>query len=174
MLGLYPVEPATERYYAGFWLRACAYAIDAVIVSIYVSVLVATLAFVTAALSDSLQSLGAVPASIASTMGALLIAFAFCFAPAIYFACFESSKFQGTPGKMLLGLQVVDLNGQRLTFWRSMGRQICKLASIVSLYIGFAMAGFTPQKQALHDMMTGSLVIKKQPQRERVMIPMQR
>lgn len=33
-----------------------------------------------------------------------------------YFAYFESSEKQATPGKMLLGIQVTDLEGQRISF----------------------------------------------------------
>ncbi|CAN5680729.1 hypothetical protein BH10CYA1_BH10CYA1_64820 [soil metagenome] len=36
-----------------------------------------------------------------------------------YFSAFESSRWQGTPGKLLLGLAVVDRNGEKVLFGRA-------------------------------------------------------
>lgn len=78
----------------------------------------------------------------------------------IYYPAFESSKFQATPGKLALGLLVTDLQTQPLSFLRALLRQISKLLSVLSLGIGFLMAGFTARKQTLHDMVASSLVLK--------------
>ena len=80
----------------------------------------------------------------------------------LYYALMETSKFQGTLGKMALGLIVTDLNGQPISFGRATGRNFGKIISrYFTLYIGFMMAGWTQQKQALHDMMAGCLVLRK-------------
>jgi uncharacterized RDD family membrane protein YckC len=80
----------------------------------------------------------------------------------LYYALMETSKFQGTLGKMALGLIVTDLNGQPINFGRATGRNFGNLISrYFTLYIGFMMAGWTQQKQALHDMMAGCLVLRK-------------
>ena len=73
----------------------------------------------------------------------------------------ETSKFQGTLGKMALGLIVTDLSGQPITFGRATGRYFGKIISSLTLSIGYMMAGWTQQKQALHDMMAGCLVLRK-------------
>ena len=65
-----------------------------------------------------------------------------------------------TIGKRVLGLQVVDLSGQRVTFKRATGRFFGKILSS-PLCFGFIMAAFTEKKQALHDILAGCLVIKK-------------
>ena len=62
---------------------------------------------------------------------------------------------------MALGLQVTDLEGRRISFGRASGRFFGKIISAMILYIGFMMAGFTEKKQALHDMIAGTLVIRK-------------
>lgn len=80
----------------------------------------------------------------------------------IYFAAFESSGRQATLGKMALGIIVTDLNGNRISFGRASGRYFAKIISSAILLIGYLMAGFTEKRQALHDMMAGCLVIKKQ------------
>ena len=78
-----------------------------------------------------------------------------------YFAGMESSFRQATYGKMMLGVKVVDEDGFRISFWRAVGRYFAKYLSIFTLFIGFLMAAFTEKKQALHDMVAKTLVIKE-------------
>lgn len=82
----------------------------------------------------------------------------FCFAW-LYFAIFESSKWQATVGKRVLGLKVVDLEGNRVGFWRATARYFSKLLSRFILMIGFLMIFWTKKKQALHDKIASTLVI---------------
>jgi len=56
---------------------------------------------------------------------------------------------------------VVDLNGSRMSFARATGRHFAKYISAFLLGIGFIMAAFTEKKQALHDMIAETLVIKR-------------
>ena len=80
--------------------------------------------------------------------------------PFLYFTLMESSSMQATLGKKLVGIRVTDLNGQRITFGRAAGRYLGKLVSAMILMIGFLMAAFTARKQALHDIMAGTLVVR--------------
>lgn len=82
----------------------------------------------------------------------------FCFAW-LYFASLESSKWQATIGKRVLGLKVVDLKGKRVSFWRATARYFSKLLSRLILMIGFLMILWTKKKQALHDKIASTLVI---------------
>jgi uncharacterized RDD family membrane protein YckC len=79
----------------------------------------------------------------------------------LYFALMESSAKGATLGKMALGIKVTDLTGSKISFGRATGRYFGKIISGAILYIGYIMAGFTQQKQALHDIMAGTLVINK-------------
>jgi uncharacterized RDD family membrane protein YckC len=81
--------------------------------------------------------------------------------PWLYYSLMESSSFQATLGKMAIGIEVTDLNGQRITFGRATGRYWGKMISALTLGIGFIMAGVTEKKQALHDFMANTLVICK-------------
>jgi uncharacterized RDD family membrane protein YckC len=79
----------------------------------------------------------------------------------LYSALLESSEWQGTVGKKLLGLKVTDLAGQQISFWHATGRFFSKMISgLIPLGIGYIMAGFTEKKQALHDMIAGTLVLR--------------
>ena len=81
----------------------------------------------------------------------------------LYFAIMESSAKQATLGKMAMGLVVTDNQDNRLTFGRATGRYFAKLLSGMILMIGYIMAAFTEKKQALHDMIAGTIVYQKQP-----------
>jgi uncharacterized RDD family membrane protein YckC len=79
----------------------------------------------------------------------------------LYWAQMESSPWQATLGKKLLGLKVTDLRGRRISFPRATGRHFAKNISALILLIGFLMAGFTEKKQTLHDMIARCLVVRK-------------
>jgi uncharacterized RDD family membrane protein YckC len=80
----------------------------------------------------------------------------------LYFAGMESSARQATIGKSLMSLQVADTAGQRLSFGHASGRFAAKLVSgLIPFMIGYIMAAFTAKKQALHDLIAGTLVMKR-------------
>ncbi|SRR6266851_3543753 len=76
----------------------------------------------------------------------------------IYEAVMESSPRQATLGKMAFGLTVTDVNGNRISFARATGRHFAKYISSLIFLVGYIIAGFTARKQALHDMIAGTLV----------------
>ncbi|MDZ7648689.1 MAG: RDD family protein [Cytophagales bacterium] len=76
----------------------------------------------------------------------------------------ESSKTQATIGKMALGLKVTDLEGNKLDFSKALIRSLCRLISNFTMLIGYKIAAFTENKQALHDMIAGTLVLKNKRQ----------
>jgi len=76
-----------------------------------------------------------------------------------YFALMESSPYQATLGKMALGIKVTDYAGRRISFARAVGRYLGKIISSIILGIGYLLAGFSAKKQALHDMIAGTLVV---------------
>jgi len=156
------VSALAQGHLAGFWLRAAAALLDGLIVtvaSILLWLLLALLitgimALVQSGAGFSVGTLGMVSAGTMVSGVGYWLAW-------IYFATLESSTAQATFGKQLLGLVVVDLHGQRVSFWRASARYFGKLVSSAILFAGWIMAGFTEKKQTLHDMMAGCLVLKK-------------
>jgi uncharacterized RDD family membrane protein YckC len=53
------------------------------------------------------------------------------------------------------------LAGSRISFGRATGRYFARWISNMTLTIGYIMAGFTAKKQALHDIIAGTLVMRK-------------
>jgi uncharacterized RDD family membrane protein YckC len=79
----------------------------------------------------------------------------------LYYAWFESSRYQATPGKLAVGMIVVDLEGNRISFRKALVRNLSKIVSAAILDIGFIMIGFTEKRQGLHDMIAGTVVVMK-------------
>ncbi len=80
----------------------------------------------------------------------------------LYYAFMESSAKQATLGKLAMGIRVTDMHNKRLDFGRATGRFFGKFVSLITLCIGFIMAAFTDRKQALHDQIAKTLVLKTQ------------
>jgi uncharacterized RDD family membrane protein YckC len=78
----------------------------------------------------------------------------------LYFSLMESSGYRATLGKRALGIVVTDYEGKKISFSKASARYWAKLLSIVTLGIGYIMAGFTRRKQALHDIVTGCILVR--------------
>ncbi|MGI6496011.1 MAG: RDD family protein [Kiritimatiellia bacterium] len=150
------VRPPTP--YAGFWRRFAAILIDAVVlfvVGFIVGFVVgAVMGGVMVASGADMISINEAVETVGRIVGMVL--------NWLYFTLLESSPAQATLGKMALGIQVTDMNGNRIGFARANGRYWSKLVSILLLFAGYVMVAFTKRKQGLHDMMAGCLVVKKQ------------
>jgi uncharacterized RDD family membrane protein YckC len=153
--------------YAGFWLRLVAHFIDGLILGIPVGLVVIILIFFLGGFGLMLHRNPVDPRAFAALLAPLLIVCFFLMLLLmalywLYFAGMESSARQATFGKAVMSLQVTDLEGRRLSFKHATGRFFAKIVSgMIPLGIGYIMAGFTAKKQALHDMIAGTLVLRK-------------
>lgn len=136
--------------YAGFWRRFAAYLID----NLLLTVAAVTLIFVIVGvvmLAGADRDVGGIFATLVWVPSVIA-----------YYIVMESSPRQATFGKMAMAIRVTDLQGGRITPGRAAGRYFAKILSLFTLLIGFVMAGFTPRRQALHDMVAGTLVVRQQ------------
>ena len=78
----------------------------------------------------------------------------------IYHIIMECSAKQGTFGKQIIRIKVCDMQGERVSFARSIGRNFAKIFSVMTLFIGYLFSFFNKQQQCLHDMIAGTLVMK--------------
>jgi uncharacterized RDD family membrane protein YckC len=153
---------STSKDYAGFWLRLVAYLIDGLILTI-INIPVTVIVWIVAAgIAESAKHNGGdAAATFVASMLLQTVAFFISFTIlVVYHSAFECTK-QASPGKMALGLMVTDVSGNRLTFLHALGRNAGKFVSLITLCVGFVLCGFTQQKQCLHDMMAGTLVVRK-------------
>jgi uncharacterized RDD family membrane protein YckC len=143
--------------YAGFWLRALAHLLDSLVLGFVVAVTIFL----------PLMARGAIPADnpwflyqndSRQVLAMWLLVFMVSW---LYFASFESSAWQATPGKRLFGLRVADLAGRRVSFTRASWRYLGKLVFGTILFFGFLFIPFTPRKQALYDLTAECLVLRR-------------
>lgn len=79
----------------------------------------------------------------------------------IYYSLMESSKYQGTFGKIVMGIRVTGLNQERITLGKAILRNLSKILSGLILGIGYIMIIFDDRKQGLHDKIADTLVIRQ-------------
>lgn len=144
--------------YAGFWLRFVASFIDICIILVPVIAMSFLSDAIAGAILPRADHCGK------AVLGLLLYYPMYYGLLIPFYAIFEASPLQATPGKLALGLIVTDLEGNRLTFWKALARNTGKILSDITFFtfsIGYLLAGFTQRKQALHDLMSECLVIRK-------------
>lgn len=152
--------------YAGFWLRFVAYIIDDLIlgfIGLFISLpFIGSIIFNAFQIADAGSHNEKTFFGIAGIIGAVFLwIIASIVIGWLYFSLMEASKHQGTLGKMALGLKVTDMEGNQVSFGRATGRYFGKIISGMIFMIGYILAGLTEKKQALHDLITDCLVIRK-------------
>jgi uncharacterized RDD family membrane protein YckC len=153
------VTVASERHdqrhrYAGFWIRFVAWLIDGFIVGAMTSAL--EWAFK--------RALGPVPdpEAVAGRLFLLSgIVFALELVIALQYASWFVAEKGATPGKLLLSLEVICVNGDRPSYERALARYLATWLSAVPLFLGYIMAGFDDEKRALHDRICDTRVIRR-------------
>ena len=151
--------------YGGFWLRLLAYLIDGAVIMLGIIFVGVPLIFLTG--FDSFLSQIHPEEDFNDTGFWLIMGAIFLFVSAslaltwLYHALMESSEWQATVGKKVLDLVVTDMAGRRVSFWRATGRHFAKTVSLVIYPFGHILAGFTAQKQTLHDMIAGCLILRR-------------
>ena len=124
--------------YIGFWVRLAAVIIDGIITGV-VSAVIDLL--VDTAILGSIFSL-------------------------LYYVLLTGLKGQ-TLGKMALGIQVVDVQGNVPGIWRAFFREVIgKLISTIAFFLGFLWIIRDPRKRGWHDYIGGTFVVRKE--RDRV------
>ncbi len=142
--------------YAGFWKRFLALIIDTVIVTVARAILLTPFGGMGMGFGPMMDKSRFTPFVALSGLVGLVLTW-------LYFALMESSSKRATLGKMALGIEVADLAGNRISFERATGRYFAKILSGLILLIGYIMVAFTEKKQALHDILAGTLVVNAAP-----------
>lgn len=140
----------TGPIHAGLWRRLAAQLIDSVVLYLLAALIGGFLGFFMAL------------SGVTSTRVALIGGMLGLLGGAIYEIAFHASSFQATVGKAALRIKVTDEEGARLSVARATGRYLGKFLSSWTLGVGFVMAGFTRRRQALHDKIAGTLVVRAQ------------
>ena len=119
--------------YAGFWKRAAAFILDALVVWVIMFILYAVRFF---------------PQILAFILGGF------------YHAVFETSALRATPGKALMKIAVLKTDGGQLTIKDSVLRYIMSWISGMFLCLGYFISLFTDKRQTFHDMVATTVVVE--------------
>jgi len=131
-----PAASAAGVEYAGFWMRFVAAIVDALILLIpYVPI----------------------ELWVDGTGSQLLLR---VLIGAVYNVGFWVANDGATPGKMVMGMKIVMVNGEPIGVGPAFLRWIGYYISFLTLGIGYLMIAFTPQKRGLQDYIAGTVVIK--------------
>ena len=122
-----------NKIYAGFWHRFLAYLIDFIILAVIYFVL-----------------------TLIPVIG-LIIGIFFGW---LYFAIQHSSSKRSTLGMRALDITINDENLDKIGFWRATGNYLVVGISIIILFIGLIMIGFTSRKQGLHNFVSITIHLK--------------
>lgn len=153
-----PPQPAAMAP-AGMGRRVAAYLVDTLLVwavSSGVQFLVAVAVLALSGPADA-EAAGR-QADVAMAIGLLVGAVA----SFLYRPLCEGSRWQATVGKRLLGLRVARADGGDLNFWQALLRQLARLACELTLGIGYLVALWARRRQGLHDLIAGTVVVRRQ------------
>ena len=158
-----PAWPATVQAlrYAGFWQRFIAALIDGVLIGLLWFVMSGLYDFATTRI---LENTAFAPDGIALGRALWLISggrwLMTVLVALLYFALPEATRRGASPGKLVMRLRVARTDGDRAGIGRSVLRTALKPLSAAPLMLGFLMAAWSRRKQALHDLLSGSVVLR--------------
>lgn len=158
-----PAWPATVQAlrYAGFWRRFIAALIDGVLVGLLWFVMSGLYDFAT---TRVLENTAFSPDGVALGRALWLISGGrWLMAVLVALLCFalpEATRRGASPGKLVMRLRVARADGETTGIGRSVLRTVLKPLSAAPLMLGFLIAGWSSRKQALHDLLSGSVVLR--------------
>lgn len=159
------MQPPAAVVYAGFWLRFAAYVVDYLILDLPLVFLAMVAGFIYGlSVARNHEKVGFVNSDGGINTSFVIFELSIMVVSMVihwlYFALQESSSAQATLGKRVIGIKVTNLEGRRIGLGQATGRFFGKIISGLTLLIGYMMAGFTERKQALHDILAGTLVVR--------------
>ena len=139
------------RRYGGFWIRFLAVLLDGII-----------LAIAGMTISIPMQIIFTPTPFSSLYWGVFSITSSFQLLVAMTYEAFFLVRFGATPGKMACSLEVIRVDGSRLTTGLAIGRYFAKnWLNALTLFIGFIMAGVDDEKRGLHDRICDTRVVYK-------------
>ena len=133
--------------YVGFWARVLATLIDSVL--IMAITLPPLLAIYGLAYLENNEAVSGLADILISNILPMILVILFW------------TKKQATPGKMAVSARIVDAEtGGKPSKKQCVGRYFAYILSAIPLGLGFLWVAFDPKKQAWHDKLAGTVVVK--------------
>jgi len=148
----YPL-PGVE--YAGFFIRALAFMMDQVLVCLAL-ILLGLVGYIAIDVGAYFLSFNAGDLRLMFTP----LIFSCCFAAYGIYYTFYHGYYGQTLGKIFLGLKVTRTDGEELSYFVAFKRFLGYFVSSLFFGFGYLMPIFTQRRQALHDKIADTIVIK--------------
>ncbi|HUX89472.1 MAG TPA: RDD family protein [Gallionellaceae bacterium] len=144
-------KPA-ELIYAGWWVRFLAAFLDLLVLGAWTILIMLGIAGLIA-YSGQDSILGNHTAISAFYWAIVCMSLA-------YYILMESGTQGATFGKRWMNIKVMKIDGNRLSVTRALLRLIARVFSHLLLMSGFLIQSLMPRKQALHDLLAGTIVVR--------------
>jgi len=149
-----------DKRFGGFWRRLFAFFIDKIILYL-VSLVLLLVGLLALELGGHTLGLVFSSGTIPRGMGLFPVLYivTIIVTATAYFTWFHGATGQ-TPGKMLLGLRVIQTSGDQMTFGLAFLRYVGYLISCLFFLLGFLWIAFDRKKQGWHDKIAATLVVR--------------
>ncbi len=155
--------PAPELPLAPLRLRFAAWFVDILILTIPVTVLLIVLIDRSGLHADALAGMQDLSEEDSAILQRIYdqLSWGVLVMQAFYWTLLESSRWQATLGKRMMGLVVTDTRGYRLSWQRALLRYLGRVLCGITLGVGFTLALITERRQGLHDLIARTLVMRR-------------
>jgi len=145
--------------YASFGTRFGAVILDGIILAVALAIIIPVIVI---PVSGALKSSNGEAFGAGAITGVILMyLFGIPLSGVLYRAFFEASSLQGTPGKALIKIKVVNSGFERISFSQALIRNIVKIFSSAVFYIGYLVALRDEKCLTWHDMAARTFVVMK-------------
>ena len=168
-----PGGPAPGWAYAGFWVRTIAWIIDGFILGIIASVFSFVVLMVAAAIGLGTAATGTLSADgtmtseqvavlgVTAFLALTIVGIALLAITVLYFVVLWVKR-GATIGQSILGLRVArERDGGPIGWGAAILRYIMLMIGFWIFYLGVIWVAFEPRKRGWHDMVAGTLVVKR-------------
>ncbi len=145
--------PLQSTLYGGFWIRFAAKFVDGLVMRFAGAMLGLILGGLLAAASSSGRA--------QSAAAFLPLFYAAGIVLEVTYKTLLVGAFGATLGKMACRLRVVNPDGSEVGYAKALGRALAEYVSIITIFIGYIIAGFDEEKRTLHDRLCGTRVVRK-------------
>lgn len=143
--------------YGGFWIRFAALFVDGVVVNALGMILGVLMGV---SVSEQMASDPSVSFSTVQWVHLILQV-----SLAIFYYTWFVGKYGGTPGKLILGLRIVDEHGGPIGYSMAVKRYLATILSALTLGIGYLIAAWDSEKKTLHDILVRTRVVQLKPEK---------
>jgi len=156
------IEVDVPIRYAGFWIRLSAFILDVIPIFVVVFCAAYFLLGFDQSLYNYMSGDKSQEARILFLSERNKVRDAGLFLWIFYGLVMDCSRYQGTHGKFLLKLKVVDELGGRIDLGQSIKRTSMKILGALPIYLGYVWAVFRKDKAAWHDLVAKTRVMVRE------------